>query len=187
MDHLIGHYQALGWTAAKALLLFLMAVVGLRLAERRTLAQLSAFDFAVTVAVGAIIGRTATADTSFATGAVALLTVLLAHHGIAIMHRNGWLSRLLDRRPLLLVTDGQLHDHKLKSAGLTRRDLLRLLRQTDADDLDTLHYVLYEDGGTLTTIPSGAHIGTAQAAGLREAGIDQPRLRSPRTSSDDPG
>lgn len=89
MGHLIGHYQSLGWTAAKALLLFAMAVIGLRLAERRTLAQLSAFDFAVTIAVGAIIGRTATsADTSFATGAVALLTVLLAHHGIAIMHRT---------------------------------------------------------------------------------------------------
>ena len=178
MDHLIGHDQALGWTAAKASLLFLMAVIGLRVAERRTLAQLGAFDFAVTVAVGAIIGRTATAaDTSFATGAVALLTVILAHRGLAIMRRNGWLGRLLDRRPLIMVRDGQLDDDGLKTAGLTRHDLLRLLRQTGADDLDTLRYVIYEDGGTLTTISTGADIGPIRAAALREAGVDGSRLR----------
>jgi uncharacterized membrane protein YcaP (DUF421 family) len=47
--------------AVKAVLLFAVAVIGLRLGERRTLAQLSAFDFMVAVAIGAITGRGATA------------------------------------------------------------------------------------------------------------------------------
>ena len=77
---LIGGVGGLGWVAVKAVLLFALAVIGLRVAERRTLAQLSAFDFAVAVAIGAIIGRGATAsDTSFATSATALLTLLVAH------------------------------------------------------------------------------------------------------------
>ena len=80
MSPLIGNHSELGWTAAKALLLFAVAVVGLRLSERRVVAQLNVFDFVVTVAVGAIVGRTATSSTeSFATGAVALITLLLAH------------------------------------------------------------------------------------------------------------
>jgi uncharacterized membrane protein YcaP (DUF421 family) len=55
----------------------------------RTLAQLSAFDFAVAVAIGAIIGRGATAsDTSFATSAVALVTFLVAHRAVAIGRRH---------------------------------------------------------------------------------------------------
>jgi hypothetical protein len=75
VPELIGDAGGLGWVAVKAVLLFAVAVIGLRLGERRTLAQLSAFDFAVAVAVGAIIGRGATAaDTSFATSAVALIT-----------------------------------------------------------------------------------------------------------------
>ena len=48
--------------ALKAVLLFAVAVIGLRLGERRTLTQLGASDFAVAVAIGSIIGRTATAS-----------------------------------------------------------------------------------------------------------------------------
>ena len=61
MLELVGETGGLGWVAVKAVLMFAMAVIGLRLGERRTLAQLGAFDFAVTVAIGAIISRTVTA------------------------------------------------------------------------------------------------------------------------------
>ena len=89
VPELIGGAGGLGWVAAKAVLLFAVAVIGLRLGERRTLAQLSAFDFAVAVAVGAIIGRGATAaDTSFATSAVALITLLVVHRAVAIARRH---------------------------------------------------------------------------------------------------
>jgi hypothetical protein len=55
VPELIGGAGGLGWVAVKAVLLFAVAVVGLRLGERRTLAQLSAFDFAVAVAIGALL------------------------------------------------------------------------------------------------------------------------------------
>ena len=52
MSRLIGGAGDLGWVVAKAGLMFAVAVAGLRLGERRTLAQLGAFDFAVAVAIG---------------------------------------------------------------------------------------------------------------------------------------
>jgi Predicted membrane protein len=61
---LVGGTGGLGWVAVKAVLMFAVAVIGLRLGERRTLAQLGAFDFAVAVAIGAIIGRTVTAPSA---------------------------------------------------------------------------------------------------------------------------
>jgi len=77
---MVGETGGLGWVAVKAVLMFAVAVIGLRLGERRTLAQLGAFDFAVAVAIGAIIGRTVTAPSaSFAVGAVALVTLLVVH------------------------------------------------------------------------------------------------------------
>lgn len=42
MPELIGGGSSLGWVAVKAVLLFVVAVIGLRLRERRTIAQLSA-------------------------------------------------------------------------------------------------------------------------------------------------
>jgi uncharacterized membrane protein YcaP (DUF421 family) len=55
MSQLIGGAGGLGWVVVKAVLMFAVAVVGLRLGERRTLAQLGAFDFAVAVAIGSIM------------------------------------------------------------------------------------------------------------------------------------
>ncbi len=118
MHHLLGSYAELGWTALKALLLFVVAVVGLRLSERRVVAQLNVFDFVVIVAVGAIVGRTATSSSeSFATGAVALITLLIVHRIVAELRRRGWLGGALDRAPLVLCAHGQLQPDALRTAG----------------------------------------------------------------------
>ena len=65
------------FTAAKSLALFLTAAVAFRFAQRRTIAEFTPFDWVTAVAVGAIVGRVAAAaDTSWLTGAAALLTLL---------------------------------------------------------------------------------------------------------------
>jgi hypothetical protein len=80
MSWIVDHWYDLGTVAGKAVLMYATAVVGLRLGERRTLAQWTIIDFATAVAIGAIVGRTAIAGTqSYATGAVALLTLIAVH------------------------------------------------------------------------------------------------------------
>src|ERR1700685_2945498 len=140
---LIGGVGGLGWVAVKAVLLFALAVIGLRVAERRTLAQLSAFDFAVAVAIGAIIGRGATAsDTSFVTSAVALVTLLVAHRVVGIGRRH--------RRGVRLVARGELQVRELARAGLTAEDVYALLRERGVGDLGEVGYLLYETRGAVT-------------------------------------
>lgn len=63
MDHLVGGVGELGWVALKALLLYLTAVLGFRVGQHRTLADLSPFDFVAAVAVGSIVGRVPNATT----------------------------------------------------------------------------------------------------------------------------
>ena len=82
--------------------MFAVAVIGLHLGERRTLVQLGAFDFAVAVAIGAIISRTVTAPSaSFASGAVALVTLLVVHRLVALARRHS-----PDRPALLTIRPG---------------------------------------------------------------------------------
>jgi uncharacterized membrane protein YcaP (DUF421 family) len=60
------------------------------------------FDFAVAVAVaiGAIIGRTVTTSSaSFATGAVALVTLLVVHRLVVFARRHSRIARLIDHPP----------------------------------------------------------------------------------------
>jgi uncharacterized membrane protein YcaP (DUF421 family) len=179
VPELIGGASGLGWVAVKAVLLFAVAVIGLRLGERRTLAQLSAFDFAVAVAIGAIIGRGATAsDTSFASSAVALLTVLAAHRLVAVLRRHRGLVRFIDHPPRVLAAGGELHGGELARAGLTDADVYALLREHGVDDLGEVGYLLYEPRGSVTVIGAGREPGPLVQDGINASGyVPEPHLR----------
>jgi uncharacterized membrane protein YcaP (DUF421 family) len=171
VPELIGGGSGLGWVAVKAVLLFAVAVIGLRLGERRTLAQLSAFDFAVAVAIGAIIGRGATAtDTSFATSAVALVTLLVAHRLVAIGRRHSRVIRLIDHPPRVLVARGELQGKELARAGLTDEDVYALLRENGVGDLRQVGYLLYETRGGVTVIGADREPGPLVQDGLNASG-----------------
>jgi uncharacterized membrane protein YcaP (DUF421 family) len=168
---LVGGTSGLGWVAVKAVLIFSVAVIGLRLGERRTLAQLGAFDFAVAVAIGAIIGRTVTTSSaSFATGAVALVTLLVMHRLVASARRHSRIARLIDHPPRVLVAQGQIQDRELARAGLTAADVYALLRQQGIGDLGQVGYLLYETRGVTTLIGADGEPGPLMLDGLVAAG-----------------
>jgi len=168
---LVGGTGGLGWVVVKAVLMFAVAVIGLRLGERRTLAQLGAFDFAVAVAIGAIIGRTVTASSaSFATGAVALVTLLAVHRLVAFARRHSRIARLIDHPPKVLVARGEIQDRELARAGLTAADVYALLRQQGVDDLGQVGYLLYETRGSTTLIGAEDEPGPLMRDGLLAAG-----------------
>jgi hypothetical protein len=128
---LVGSGAVLLHTVVKSVLLFVTAVVGFRLGERRTLAELAAFDFVAIISVGAIIGRTATAaDSAFLTGAIALATILLTHRLITRLRYRPTFARLVDQQLRLLVVDGELRHDELRKTGLTEADVLAVLRQS---------------------------------------------------------
>lgn len=179
VDELIGGMGGLGWVAVKAVLLFAVAVIGLRLGERRTLAQLGAFDFAAAVGFGTIIGRTATAaDTSFATGATALVTLLAAHRVVAFLRQYGRVAWVIDHPPRVLMAHGKLVGRELARAGLTPADVYALLRQRGVADPAQVGYLLYETKGNITVVGAGAEPGTLMRYGLATAGYDGTSSRS---------
>jgi len=166
---------ALGWAALKAVLMFVVAVGGLRLGERRTLAQLGAFDFAVAVAVGALIARTATSSTtSFATGAVVLVTLLLAHRAVTELRRHHWIGALVDAPPRVLIADGKPQERELARVGLTRGDLYALLRENRVAAVDDVRFLLYESRGALTLVTTDDRIGPLVRDALAAAQITVP-------------
>lgn len=153
MTQLFGGASGLLWVAAKALLLYFTAVFGFRLGERRTLAEMSAFDFIAAVAVGAIVGRVPNASTtSYLAGAVTLLSVLVAHRVVSRLRSFPSLSLLFDHPPRVLVSRGKVSDSQLRRSGLTRDDLYGLLRQHNVLNLSDVHLVIFEQRGKISVI-----------------------------------
>lgn len=156
MHWLFGDVSQVGEVAAKAVLMYVTALVGLRLGERRTLAQWTIIDFATAVAMGAIIGRTAIADQSYLIGAVALLTLVVVHRAASVLRFRPLWGKLLDHRVRVLVQDGEVRRSELRRCGLTDHDLARELRQRGHFDLTGLRYVLYESKGSITIVGDDA-------------------------------
>jgi uncharacterized membrane protein YcaP (DUF421 family) len=170
MSWLTGQSGDLWMVAAKAALIYCVALLGLRVGQRRTLAQWTAIDFAAAVAVGAIIGRTALASNqSFAVGAVALVTILVAHAVVMFARFNRTFAKFVDHRVRVLVEDGKLRRDQLRICGLTENDVLSKLRNMGFDSLDGLAYVFYETKGDLSGVPRERRDADLVVLGLRDA------------------
>jgi uncharacterized membrane protein YcaP (DUF421 family) len=153
MSWLVGHWGGLGLVAAKAALMYATALFALRIGERRTLAQWTLIDFVTAVAVGAIVGRTATAGSqSYVVGAVALVTMVAVHRLASVLRFSRLFNKLVDHRVRVLVAAGELRRSELRRCGLTDNDLYTQLRQRGIFTLQGLRYVLYETKGTITVV-----------------------------------
>jgi uncharacterized membrane protein YcaP (DUF421 family) len=176
MDWLVGGASHLGAVFGKALLMYVTAVIALRVSERRTLAQWTIIDFATAVAMGAIIGRTAIAGgQSYLTGAVALLTLVAVHRAASRLRFQPVFNKLIDHRIRVLIADGHIRPRELRRCGVTENDVLSQLRQHGVFSVHDVHLLLYESKGDVTIVRSSAD-GTdddAIAAGLRDA-VDYP-------------
>ncbi|MGI8450309.1 MAG: DUF421 domain-containing protein [Streptosporangiaceae bacterium] len=152
---LTGHWNGTWAVAVKAVLLYATALAGLRLGARRTLAQMAPFDFVTAVAMGAIIGRTATAiGTSYVQGAVAVVTLIAAHRVVSLLRFYPAVRRVTDHRIRILADHGRIRRRQLWVCGLTESDLWSELRQQGIASLDDVRLVLYERAGGLTVVPA---------------------------------
>jgi uncharacterized membrane protein YcaP (DUF421 family) len=153
MDHLIGDVGELAWVAAKAVLLYLTAVFCLRVGERRTLADLSPFDFVAVAAVGSVVGRLPSAsDSSYLAGAATLVAVLVAHGCVLRLRRFPGVAHLLEGEPRLLVAHGKVLEGELRRCGMTESDLHGLLRQRGVGELSEARFVVLEGRGRISVI-----------------------------------
>lgn len=159
-----------GSVALKAALMYAVALVGLRVAHRRTLAQWTATDFAAAVAVGAIIGRTAIAQTqSLWVGVVALVTILLVHGVVTYARFWSPFRSVSDHRVRVLVHDGQMNRRGLLLAGVPEEDLYAELRLQGVFALEEVRFVLYESKGGLTVVHRDQSLA---ASHLLQRGLD---------------
>jgi uncharacterized membrane protein YcaP (DUF421 family) len=158
MDHLIGDIGEVGWIAAKAVLLYLTAVLCLRFGPGRALADLSPFDFVAVAAVGSVVGRLPSAsDSSYLDGTATLVAVLVAHGCVSRLRRFPSLAHLLEREPRLLVAHGKVLERELRRCGMTEGDLGALLRQRGVMELGEARYVVLEGRGRVSVIRGGGH------------------------------
>ncbi len=156
-------WATVGYVILGTVVMYASAVIGVRLAGRRTLAQLSAYDAVITVALGTLVSSVAvSSDPSYAQGLTALVTLLALQSSLGLLRsRSRWVRRAMDFRPEAVVREGEVElPEGLTTSQLTESELWSRLRQLGVADLDGVALVLLEPQGTITVARDAA---TAEA------------------------
>lgn len=150
-------WSTIGFVSLSTSAIYISSLIGIRLAGRRTVSQISALDFVVTIALGSIIGATAVSrDPSYAQGLAAVVTLLLLQMALAGL-RIAWPAsrRLLDFSPQVVARDGQLHAMSSPlTAQMTAEDIASRLREKGFFEHDRIRVAILENDGKMSVQPT---------------------------------
>lgn len=150
-------WATIGWVAATTTAMYATTVACVRIAGRRTLARLSAFDIIVTIALGSIIATTAVQESaSYAQGATAIVTLLVLQTVVAAARQlSPRVTRLLDFPAEVVIEDGQF---KLRMTPLgpqlTEGELRSRLREKGVFVVEEVGLVIMEPDGSVSVGPT---------------------------------
>ncbi len=135
-------------------LAYVALVALLRVSGKRTLAQLNAFDFIVTVALGSTLATIALSSTvAWVEGALTLALLVVLQFVVAwLAIRLGWVRRALTSEPALLVRDGRALPGALRRERISEQSLHQAVRSSGAGGLDQVAAVVVETNGTLSVV-----------------------------------
>lgn len=143
--------------SARAAILFIVGIIYIRLAGRRTFSHASPLDIIVAIVVGSNLSRAMTGKAPFlATLGATLLLVLLHRLGVMLTVREGWLSKLLKSEPVVLVRDGQEDRKAMLRHGISEADLREGLRLEQTQDPHEVELATLENSGRISVVPRKA-------------------------------
>ena len=127
-------------------------VLFLRIAGKRSLAKLNAFDLVVTVALGSVLASILLQESiALAEGATAIATLLALQYLVtAASVRSGRFARIIRSEPSLLVRDGAWCRDAMNRERLTEDEVLSAVRNAGSRDLAPVEYVILEGDGSLS-------------------------------------
>jgi uncharacterized membrane protein YcaP (DUF421 family) len=141
--------------AIRTAIVYLFLVVGLRLAGRREVGQMSILDLVVILIIAngvqnAMIGQ----NTTLIGGLVSAGTLIILDRTLdAVLRRNRRVARVLEGEPILLVRGGRVLERALSRASLERSELDAAVRAHGVASVRDVSLAVLETDGSISVIP----------------------------------
>src|SRR5437762_1730286 len=136
----------------RPVLVYFFLIAGLRLAGKRELAQLNAFDLVVLLTLSntvqnAIIGN----DNSVTGGIIGATTLLLVNYIVVrFLYSHETLDRVIEGEPEVLIENGCLREDRLKNELITKSELEEAAHKQGFASLDLIDRAILEPGGLIS-------------------------------------
>lgn len=130
-------------------------MIGLRLAGKRQLGQMTVFDLVVILVIAnAVQNAMVGPDTSLTGGLLAAATLLLLNHAIsAVRTRSRMVASWLGGTPTVIVRDGCFQPDALRKEHLGEAEVLMAMREHGVDRLAMVRQAVLETDGSISIVP----------------------------------
>lgn len=138
--------------AMRTAVMFVVALVVLRVMGRRGVRQLSPFDYVIIIALGSAVGDPMLyANVPLLHGAVILTVVVVLHRALArVTERSDAVDRFVTGSVMRIIEDGRVLEAVFDEAQLDREELFALLRADGITNLGQVRRAYMEKSGQLT-------------------------------------
>jgi uncharacterized membrane protein YcaP (DUF421 family) len=140
----------------RAASVYLILMVILRVAGKRTLAQVTVFDFILLLIIGeatqqALLGD----DFSIINAAIVIATLVLLDIALSVLkQRSKRLDRIIDDAPVVIVDNGKLLWDRMNKARIDEQEVLVAARELHGlERLDQVKYAVLERHGGISIVP----------------------------------
>lgn len=143
-----------------AMVVYLAVIIYTRMAGKRSFSKMSSFDFAVTIAIGSLIASTVVSKSvSLLQGLTGLAAMYVLQMLIAAMRRFGWVQKMVDNQPLLLMDGQKVLEDNMRKARVSLPDLRGKLREANVTHRQQIRAVVFESTGDVSVLHTGEKTG----------------------------
>ncbi|NIB99566.1 YetF domain-containing protein [Halobacterium sp. R2-5] len=142
--------------------MYVALITFLRLSGSRTLSDMNAFDFIVTVAIGSVFGRALTARRVALAEALAAFALLIALQYIVTWVQVRWpgVQRGVTNPPALVYFQDDFVEGELRSERVTKSEIHAAVRKKGFADTSEVDAVVLESSGEFSVIESADRVPT---------------------------
>ncbi|WP_147195675.1 YetF domain-containing protein [Pantoea sp. MBD-2R] len=143
-------------TVLRAASMYLLLMIVLKIAGRRTLLEMTSFDLILLLIISEATQQALLGNDFSVTGAsLTIITLIVVDILFGMMKaRFPRLDRLIDGTALILVEHGRLLPERARRAGISEDDILNTARSSAGlERLDQIKFAILEKNGKISIIP----------------------------------
>jgi uncharacterized membrane protein YcaP (DUF421 family) len=140
----------------KSAIVFLVLWLVIRASGRRTLGQLTVFDFILFLIIGGVAQRALTAqDYSLTHAFLIIATFVVIDVVVSLIERDvPTVASILKGLPTIVVENGRVLSGRLRRARLTEDDVLQAARRLHGlETMNEIKFAIFEASGEISIIP----------------------------------
>lgn len=141
----------------RALVVYVLVMVLMRLSGKRSVGQFTPFDLVLLILLGNSVQNGINGGDNSLTGAAIMASTLIAVNYLVALAtaRSRLAERLVEGEPVVLARDGRVFDHVLRRELISQHDFEEAMRMNAVDDVNQLALALLETNGHITILKKG--------------------------------